>query len=99
MDPVAITNEFPIGPLDRSRVGNSPRPRKRNADHATIDQVGDDDIVGYFDVINPRFNADGSAHAMWEFLQQLGLGHAPNQIPEDVPNRDTSPTNAKLPRT
>ncbi len=64
MDAVAVANELPIRTLRRCRIGETPRPRQWNADHAAIDQMSRNSFVGHHYVTDPILNADHSAHAM-----------------------------------
>lgn len=53
---VAVADQRPVRPLLGRCVGQPPRPRQWDTDHASVDQACRDDVVGRLDVVDSRFN-------------------------------------------
>src|SRR5688500_10697964 len=63
---VTFVENLVLATLLRSRVGQAPGPRERNADRAPVREPGGDHLVGHLNRLNTRFVTSfcRSAHAM-----------------------------------
>jgi len=54
MDSFSPSDQFEVVPLLRARFGQSPGPRQGHADNPTVNQTGGDQLVGNFNIFDPR---------------------------------------------
>ena len=52
----------PVGALRRRCLGQSPGPRERDADHATVGKMRDDLVLGDLHILHERFAASHNVH-------------------------------------
>jgi hypothetical protein len=57
-DARTVAEDLVVCALLRRRVGQTPRPRKRDTDDPPVDEMGDDELVGDFDGGGPRICAE-----------------------------------------
>jgi hypothetical protein len=60
MDSLAGSDETKVCPLRGRGFRQPPRPSQRHADNTTVDQIGDDLVLGHAYLLNARIVADAS---------------------------------------